>query len=1138
MNINNRKCVAWFALGATIFATVAFMLGSTHFNTNQFSFSTGSGTPKAWIKDGALLTNTSIRGLTLPAGLLISGYDGVDGYVWTRTNANGSGHWAPAGAGGGASNAVAEINGGTNAQQWFEIANSGTDVTITTTAVGSKATNKINIPTASAVNRGVVSSADWSTFAGKQASNAALASLAAHGAVTNLNGLDGDSQTLATGTGGSDFAIASAGTAHTFNLPTASAVNRGALSAADWAAFAAKQASNANTAAWANVGTNQFARTNELQTGKTLLVDAVFGNDTTAKRENGKPFATLSNAVAVAQTWDTIKVRSGYHYGTTTLTMPIGVHLIGEGKEATIIHIERFNTGHAIGMKASNYFGSFTIITTNYDNNTYTVPFDGANLTNVVFENVRCSGYYDNWKIAGNGRATIKFFNCESFAAYDSFNVTANTNCTLEFYGGRYLSDFTLGGAVTPFDCRVIAASFSARIRAYGTSFEARNYAVAQAFQVYPTFLDSPPGRSLQDVDVQLFGCKIYSDGTAIRNMEDLYNEAVEVTNALPSGIYRLDGCQVVGEIRGPVWGSFTGSNFVNVGHANAFSTATDGGFVVSAYPPGHSGFIVGVSNLLTTNGGIVGFNLTNPANNTLDIGVSNATKTTFSHNGVTVRSPLTVNNALSAQNLQVGSATITESIITFADGATITETAPGVIEIPGLVGGGGGTGIATNNGSGTNNTFTSPTFLGTLTGSGTTPGKLSLGTNNQFVTWGASSDGGMMLGNTNQFVLNSTNGFVGIGTTNPLAKLQVRTASGGSMYLDDVGGGYTGIRFVDTAAAGNYAFLGAATGDNDTYFNRPSTGIMHFRENNSSSDHMTIASGGNVGIGTNVPQADLHVVAQASNTVPVRIQAAPVTAPGASNLTEWVSADGTTLLAVKTNGSISLPTGSLNHPALILANSDDGTGTGLYYADASAPLAFAVNGVTVAAANGNGVSVAGGLQFDSMSSGAGMSLAGGGTGSGNNIIFTQGGVRKDVVIATGNSISPRALWCGSATNLTAATATAMFNIALANSKIMGVNCFITVTANDGTDFQSKSAEVSFDAVNKAGTLTIGTVNVRENATAASSGTLTATYTAVAVGGNSVDVKVEAASSLTETVLTAWVTILSINTDGTATVSR
>ena len=56
-------------------------------------------------------------------------------------------------------------------------------------------------------------------------------------AVTSLNGLTGATQTFATGTTGTDFTISSSGTAHTFNLPTASGSNRGLLSSADWTTF-------------------------------------------------------------------------------------------------------------------------------------------------------------------------------------------------------------------------------------------------------------------------------------------------------------------------------------------------------------------------------------------------------------------------------------------------------------------------------------------------------------------------------------------------------------------------------------------------------------------------------------------------------------------------------------------------------------------------------------------------------------------------------------------------------------------------------------------------------------------------------------------------------------------------------------
>jgi len=55
--------------------------------------------------------------------------------------------------------------------------------------------------------------------------------------LTALNGLTSQVQFFAVGTSGTDFSITSATDTHTFNLPTASATNRGALSSADWTTF-------------------------------------------------------------------------------------------------------------------------------------------------------------------------------------------------------------------------------------------------------------------------------------------------------------------------------------------------------------------------------------------------------------------------------------------------------------------------------------------------------------------------------------------------------------------------------------------------------------------------------------------------------------------------------------------------------------------------------------------------------------------------------------------------------------------------------------------------------------------------------------------------------------------------------------
>ena len=59
--------------------------------------------------------------------------------------------------------------------------------------------------------------------------------------ITALNGLTEQVQYFQAGTSGTDFNISSLANTHTFNLPTASATNRGALSSANWSTFNAKQ---------------------------------------------------------------------------------------------------------------------------------------------------------------------------------------------------------------------------------------------------------------------------------------------------------------------------------------------------------------------------------------------------------------------------------------------------------------------------------------------------------------------------------------------------------------------------------------------------------------------------------------------------------------------------------------------------------------------------------------------------------------------------------------------------------------------------------------------------------------------------------------------------------------------------------
>jgi hypothetical protein len=58
--------------------------------------------------------------------------------------------------------------------------------------------------------------------------------------INALNGLTAQVQYLATGTSGTDFNISSVTATHTFNIPSASATNRGLLTSSDWTAFNSK----------------------------------------------------------------------------------------------------------------------------------------------------------------------------------------------------------------------------------------------------------------------------------------------------------------------------------------------------------------------------------------------------------------------------------------------------------------------------------------------------------------------------------------------------------------------------------------------------------------------------------------------------------------------------------------------------------------------------------------------------------------------------------------------------------------------------------------------------------------------------------------------------------------------------------
>jgi len=100
--------------------------------------------------------------------------------------------------------------------------------------------------------------------------------------MTALNGLSADVQTISTGTTGTDFNVVSSGTDHQFNLPTASATTRGALSSANWSTFNGKQAALVSGTNIKTVNGNSLLGSGNVNIGPRLLGWSGFLGTTTS----------------------------------------------------------------------------------------------------------------------------------------------------------------------------------------------------------------------------------------------------------------------------------------------------------------------------------------------------------------------------------------------------------------------------------------------------------------------------------------------------------------------------------------------------------------------------------------------------------------------------------------------------------------------------------------------------------------------------------------------------------------------------------------------------------------------------------------------------------------------------------------
>lgn len=247
------------------------------------------------------------------------------------------------------------------------------------------------------------------------------------GAITSINGLTAAAQFLVVGSAGTDFAINSSGATHTFNIPSASASNRGLLTSADWTTFNSK------------VSPSRLINTTApLQGGGDLSADRTLSMTQAGAASNGwlsstdwnsfnnKPSGSGTNThVAFWTGASTLSGDSLFVWDTTNKRLVVGNPSVPAGR------FDVRSAGNAAGTVASRVQANSAAAWTNEV--LWQVNENGYTRALMPFESGTSSDFYEWFRTNGTSRFKFRHDTSATFEVWCADAAGYGTKYALRF---------------------------------------------------------------------------------------------------------------------------------------------------------------------------------------------------------------------------------------------------------------------------------------------------------------------------------------------------------------------------------------------------------------------------------------------------------------------------------------------------------------------------------------------------------------------------------------------------------------------------------------------------------------------------------------------------------------------------------